>query len=107
MNGCSFCIDLGQRLAQEKQVSLEKFFALQEYRTNPLFSGKEKAALQYVEEVTRNRAATPETFEQLRTFFSDDEIVDITWLNAVENYYNLIARPLGLSSDGLCAIKRP
>jgi alkylhydroperoxidase family enzyme len=34
------------------------------------------------------------TFASLRKQFNDREIVEITWLNALENYYNLINIPL-------------
>ena len=44
------------------------------------------------------------TFESLRKHFREWEIVEITWLNAVENYYNLINLPLEIESDGFCAI---
>ncbi len=30
--------------------------------------------------------------------------MEITWVNAVENYFNLITLPLEIASDGLCAI---
>jgi hypothetical protein len=30
--------------------------------------------------------------------------VEITWLNALENYYNLINVPLEIGSDGFCTI---
>ena len=44
------------------------------------------------------------TFEALRRHFSEREIVEITWVNAVENYYNLINLPLGIESDGFCSL---
>ncbi len=44
------------------------------------------------------------TFETLRKHFSEWEIAEITWLNALENYYNLINVPLQIESDGFCAI---
>jgi hypothetical protein len=30
--------------------------------------------------------------------------VEITWLNAASNYFNLLAIPLGIESDGLLAL---
>jgi len=44
------------------------------------------------------------TFDALRRNFSEAEIVEITWLNAIHNYYNLINIPLEIESDDLCAI---
>lgn len=44
------------------------------------------------------------TFGELRAHFDEQAIVEITWLCAVENYFNLINVPLEIESDGLCAI---
>ena len=104
INGCGFCVDLGRAMAIRQHLGMEKFNALSEYRTSPLFSDRERAALAYVEEVTRHKRVSDATFETLRGYFSEREIVEITWLNAVENYYNLINLPLEIESDGFCAI---
>jgi alkylhydroperoxidase family enzyme len=104
INGCGFCLDIAQAMAVREHLGMEKFNALSEYRTSPLFSGRERAALAYVEEATRHKHVSDETFEALRKHFSEREIIEITWLNAVENYYNLINIPLEIESDGLCAI---
>jgi AhpD family alkylhydroperoxidase len=103
-NGCGFCVDIGRALAVQRDVGLEKFEALPGYRTSPLFSDRERAALDYAGEVTRNKHVSDATFEALRKHFSEREIVEITWVNALANYYNLINVPLELESDGLCAI---
>jgi len=104
INGCGFCVDIGRAMAIREHLGMEKFDALSEYRTSPLFSDRERAALAYVEEATRHKRVSDATFEALRKYFSEREIVEITWLNAVHNYYNLINIPLGIESDGLCAI---
>jgi alkylhydroperoxidase family enzyme len=104
INGCSFCVDLGQAMAVRDHLKLEKFNALSDYKTSPLFSDRERAALTYVEEATRNKRVSDATFTELRKHFEDWEIAEITWINAIENYYNLINIPLEIGSDGLCAI---
>ena len=104
INQCGFCMDISEAFAVKGKIGLEKLHALAEYNTNPLFSDRERAALAYAEEATRNKRVRDETFEALRKHFSEQEIVEITWVNALENYYNLINLPLGLESDGLCAI---
>jgi len=104
INGCSFCVDIGKAVAVQHHMTLDKFDALPEYRTSALFSERERAALDYVDEATRNKRVSDATFEVLRRHFDDREIVELTWLNALENYYNLINLPLGIGSDGLCAI---
>jgi len=104
INGCSFCVDIGRAIAIRKHLGMEKFNALAEYRTSSLFSEKERMALAYVEEATRHKRVADSTFNALRKHFSESEIVEITWLNAVHNYYNLINLPLEIESDGLCEI---
>ena len=104
LNGCGFCVDIGRALAIYRGLTLEKVDALDAWRTHPAFTPSERAALGYVEEVTRTKHASDETFAELRRHFDDGAIVQITWLCAVENYFNLINLPLGIESDGLCAI---
>ena len=104
INGCEFCEDLGRSLVIREHLGMEKFNALSVYRTSPLFSARERAALGYAEEATRNRRVSNATFEELRRHFSDEEIAEITWINAIENYYNLLNIPLEIGSDGFCSI---
>lgn len=104
INGCGFCTDLALSLAISENVGLEKLEAITEYSTNPVFSPRERAALAYVEETTRSKRVSDATFDELRAHFEDWEIAEITWLNALENYYNLINIPLEIGSDGFCAI---
>ena len=104
INGCTFCADLHHAQAVQEKIGLEKFRALEKFRESPLFSEKEKAALAYTEEVTKTRDASDATFEALRPHFDDAQIFELTWLNAVGNYFNLMAVPLGLGSDGLTEI---
>jgi alkylhydroperoxidase family enzyme len=104
INGCAFCTDLGRSMALREEISLEKFNALGEYKTSALFSARERAALAYAEEATRSKRVSDAIFEELRGHFNDQEIAEITWVNAIENYYNLINIPLEIDSDGFCAI---
>jgi alkylhydroperoxidase family enzyme len=104
INGCDFCLDLARWMALEGQLPEEKLNALAEYRTSPRFSDRERAALAYAEEATRTKHVSDATFEELRRHFSDQEIVEITWVNAVENFYNMINIPLEIGSDGFCAL---
>ena len=101
MNGCSFCADLHQAQAVQERLGLDKFRALSEFRTSPAFGERERAALAYSEEVTRERKASDETFAALRKHFDTQQIVELTWLNALGNFFTLISIPLGVENDGL------
>jgi alkylhydroperoxidase family enzyme len=104
INRCGYYVYIAGAMAIRGRLEMEKVNALSEYRTSPLFSDRERAALAYAEEATRHKRVTDITFEALRKHFSEWEIIEITWLNALHNYYNLINLPLEIESDGLCAI---
>ncbi len=78
--------------------------ALPHYATAEEFTERERAALRYVEEINTARAAADQTFEALQQHFSEQEIVELTWLNAVGNYLNLQTKPLGIGSEGFCSV---
>jgi AhpD family alkylhydroperoxidase len=108
LNGCGFCVDIARSMAMRERIDLDKLEGLAEFRTDARFTARERAALAYVDAITRHRHVDDDTFATLQEHFSDREIVEITLINASENYYNLINAPLGIESDGLCAlVKRP
>jgi len=106
INRCHFCVDIARAQVVMEGIGLEKFNALPEFRTSPLFGDRERAALAYAEEATRHKEVSDETFAELRKHFDEREIVEITYLNAIENFYNLINIPLQIEEDGLCAIQQ-
>ena len=105
VNQCHFCVDIGKAMAlKQGAATLEKLNKLEDYRTDPAFTPAERAALAYVEEVSRTRDCSDATFAELRKHFDDPQIAELTLLNSLENFYNLTNRPLGIESDGLCAL---
>jgi AhpD family alkylhydroperoxidase len=107
VNGCTFCVDIGRAIATKRALDLDKVTALADYRRDPRFDARERAALAYVEEATRERRVADTTFATLRRHFNAEEIVAITFHAAVENYLNMINIPLGIESDGFCALPAP
>ena len=104
INGCNACTDLARMTAVMKGMDLEKFHAVGEYKTSPLFSPRQRAALAYAGEVTRTVAVSDATFDALRPHFNDQEIAELTVIIAFQNMANRINVPLGIGSDGLCEI---
>lgn len=105
INMCMFCMDAARWFAlKESSENQARFDALPQYKTSPLFSDAERAALDYASELTRNETLQPETFSQLRNFYSEREICDIVWLVASEHVYNVTNRGLGIGSEGLCKL---
>lgn len=99
-NGCAFCEDLALAQAVRAKLGGERFAALDGFRTSDAFTPRERAALAFTEEATR-RHVSPEAWAEVRRHFTDAEIVELAWVNAAENYFNLQAHALGIGSDEL------
>jgi alkylhydroperoxidase family enzyme len=105
-NGCLFCMDTQRWFVMKKAPdNLAKLDALPAYRTDPLFTEAERAALDYAAELTETRRVSPATFERLARFYSEREICDIVWLVSSEHLYNIANHGLNIGSDDLCALK--
>jgi alkylhydroperoxidase family enzyme len=83
-----------------------KFDALEEYRTSPLFGEAERAALDYVTELTRDKKVNPDTLARMARLYSERAICEIVWLVATEHVYNMTNIGLNIHSDMLCDITR-
>lgn len=106
INVCLFCIDMGRAFTIKASMNQDKFDALEQYRTSPLFSDAERAALDYVTELTKNKNVNPETFARMACYYSEREICEIVWLVATEHVYNMTNIGLNIHSDMLCDISK-
>src|SRR6185436_3092405 len=88
INVCLFCMDIGRSFTIKKSMNEAKFDALDHYRTSSLFTEAERAALDYVTELTKNKEVRPYTFTRLAGHFTEREICEIVWLVASEHVYN-------------------
>jgi alkylhydroperoxidase family enzyme len=106
LNICLFCVDIGRVFATESAMNVDKLDALDRYRDSPLFSDAERATLDYVTELTRDKKVQPSTFAGMSRFYSERAICEIVWLVASEHLYNLTNLGLNIHSDMLCDISR-
>jgi len=102
LNICLFCMDIGRSFAIKAMMSEAKFDALDEYRTSTLFTDAERAALDYVTELTKDKKVNPHTFARMARHYSEREICEIVWLVASEHLYNVTNIGLNIHSDMLC-----
>jgi alkylhydroperoxidase family enzyme len=106
INVCLFCIDIGRHFAIKQSMNEAKFDALGQYSTSPLFTDGERAALDYVTELTRDKKINPDTFTRMAKYYSEREICEIIWLVASEHVYNITNIGLNIHSDMLCDISK-
>src|ERR1700738_2065854 len=94
LNVCLFCMDIGRSFAIKATMNEAKFDALDQYGTSPLFTEAERAALDYVTELTKDKKVDPETFARMCRYYSERAVCEIVWLVAREHLYNM--RNIGL-----------
>lgn len=106
MNICLFCMDIGRFFVIKSGMNESKFDALENYATSPLFTEADRAMLDYVTELVRDKKINPDTFKRLAAFYSEREICEIIYLVASEHVYNLTNIGLNIHSDMLCDVSR-
>jgi alkylhydroperoxidase family enzyme len=106
INVCLFCIDIGRWFTIKASMNQAKFDALEQYRTSPLFADAERAALDYVTELTKEKKVSPDIFARMSGYYSERQICEIVWLVASEHFYNMTNIGLNIHSDMLCDISR-
>ncbi|HLH96568.1 MAG TPA: carboxymuconolactone decarboxylase family protein [Xanthobacteraceae bacterium] len=106
INVCLFCMDIGRWATIKASMNQAKFDALEDYATSPLFSEAERAALDYVTELTREKKVEAALFARLQSHYSPRQICEIVWLVASEHVYNMTNIGLNIHSDMLCDISK-
>lgn len=106
INICSYCIDINRHYAIKESMDENKWEELEDYKTSSLFSERERAALDYVTELTEEKKVSPGMFARLTRFYSERAICEIVWLVASEHLSNLTNIGLNIHSDMLCDIAK-
>lgn len=103
LNHCPFCVDLNSSILQKHNVPYDKILDLPNFQNSHHFTEHEKVALLYAEAVTRNLQDTYDAIVQdLKEYFSDDDIIEITAVIAFENMSSKFNAALGVASQGFC-----
>jgi uncharacterized peroxidase-related enzyme len=89
INGCEYCFRAHSASGKKNGVTDDQIKALAFYHRSPLFDAKEKAVILYAERVTRGAAAIrPHALDELKQYFNDDQIVELTLAICVANFTN-------------------
>ena len=98
-------MDINSAGGREAGLSFEKLAAVADYQSSYLFSPEEKAALRYTDEICRGSVEVPDqVFDELRRYFGEAAIVDLTATIALENFRARFNRALQVPSDGICQL---
>lgn len=105
INHCRFCVDLNSMTLAKRAGSMDKVFALESWRESVGFTPEERAALDYAEAMTdSSRQVTDSIAEELRKYWDDDGIVELTALIAFQNLSSKFNAALEVPPQGFCSV---
>jgi alkylhydroperoxidase family enzyme len=79
--------------------------ALGDYRKSELFSAREKLALELCERMTyTNKRVTDRFFNRLKRHFSDEELVELAAIIALENFRSKFNPVFAVESQNFCPL---
>ncbi len=93
INGCAFCLDMHVKEAKIHGENELRVYHISVWRESPLFSAKERAALEWAEAVTKlgEHGVSDEIYQQALAQFSEKELSDLTFAIASINSWNRLA----------------
>jgi AhpD family alkylhydroperoxidase len=92
INGCAFCVDMHVKEAAIHGERPLRVHHVAVWRESPLFSPRERAALEWTEILTRmpGEGVPDEVYERVRGQLSEKELSDLTFLVMSINAWNRI-----------------
>lgn len=93
INGCAFCVDLNVKEARKYGLSEQWINLVCVWKETPIFDAKERALLAWAESVTLlSQTGVPDAaYDDLRKYFSSDEIAMLTVAVGTINLWNRLA----------------
>lgn len=79
--------------------------ALGDYLKSPLFSQREKLALELCERMTHtDKRVTDRFFDRLKRHFTEEELVELAAIIALENFRSKFNPVFAVESQGFCPV---
>ena len=93
INGCVYCVDLHATQAREEGETQQRLDCVAVWQECKFFEAHERAALAWAEAVTLlpNTSAPDDLYTALGVHFSDQQIVDLTFIISLMNAWNRLA----------------
>ena len=90
INGCAYCVDMHSLDARALGETEQRLYLLDAWRETPLYTERERAALEWTEAVTRvaDGHVPDEVFASVRAHFSEEELVNLTIAVIATNSFN-------------------
>jgi uncharacterized peroxidase-related enzyme len=89
INGCEYCHRAHVVSGKKSSVTEDQIKSLAFYYRSSVFDAQEKAVILYAERVTRGASAMrPPALDELKKYFNDDQIVELTLATCLANFTN-------------------
>lgn len=99
LNGCEYSVDLLEGCLLRKGIGEAKLRELDFYEESTLFDDQEKSALKFTERMVLD-AVDDTLFDETRRTFTIVEMLELVMTVALESFYCLVNRTLGLKPQG-------
>jgi alkylhydroperoxidase family enzyme len=98
-------VDINSAVGRDAGIGGAQLEDIAVFETSPHFDRCEKAVLRYAEGMTRTPAEVSDAvFEELKSFFTTSQIVELTAAIALENFRARFNCALKIESDNLCML---
>lgn len=93
INGCAYCLDMHWKDLRAIGENEQRLYSLDAWRECPYYTERERAALAWTEAVTliTNGHVPDSVYEEVRPYFNEKELADLTLAVAAINAWNRVA----------------
>ena len=93
LNGCAYCIDMHTKDARAQGETEQRLYALNAWRETPFYTDRERAALEWTEQLTliAGKDVPDDLYARMREHFSEEELVKLTLAVVQINGWNRLA----------------
>jgi AhpD family alkylhydroperoxidase len=100
LNGCQFVYSQHCKMGRSAGLSEQQVEAVKAWQIADCFDERERAVLAYSDALISQRGRIPDAiFAHLKTFLSDEAIVELTYVTCCYDGYSVLTRALRLEFD--------
>ncbi len=100
LNGCKFVYSQHCKMARNVGVTDEQVESVKEWQVATCFDEKQRTVLAYVDYLITQRGRVPDgVFSKLKSYLSDVEIIELTYVTCCYDGYSVLTRAFRLDFD--------
>jgi len=92
INGCAWCLDYHSKRLRQRGETEQRIYLLSGWRDAPVYSPRERAALEWAEALTliAGHPVSDDLYQRAREHFSEAELANLTIAVGLSNVWNRI-----------------